>query len=305
MRTQRPLVAFFLLLLLGGGILFSHQVKEKRLTFCREQRFIPFEASMGKRDLSFVPKIIQKKLRKDRRWQKIEKLYREHILHGKPSSSPRIPKRIHQIWLGGPLPAKYKEIQKSWTEHHPDWEYRLWTDADAKTFPMQNRALFESATNWGEKADIFRYEILAEFGGLYVDTDFECVRAFDILHQLCDFYIGIDNIEKKFQAPRVPNGLIACSPHHPIIERTLRELSGEGDRSDFDRIQLRTGPGLITRVFLQFLDDSTYVNVALPSSYFYPLPSTERNGSMGGAIKAAWVQPESFAIHYWDGSWIK
>lgn len=305
MNGLKPLFAFFLLAVLGAGILFSHHAKEERLAFCKAERFIPFDKSMHKRDLSFVPKILSKKLRKDSRWQKVEKLYAKHILHGKRGETYRIPKIIHQIWLGSPLPARYKEIQKSWATHHPDWEYRLWTDADAKVFPMKNRALFDSATNWGEKSDIFRYEILAQFGGLYVDTDFECLRSFDILHKLCDFYIGLDTIEKQFQSPRLLNGLLACSPHHPILERCLVTMSGEGERGNHDLIQNRTGPGFITRTFFQFIDDDRYKNVAIPSSYFYPLPGAKRDGTIGGAIKTAWAQDESFAIHYWDGSWIK
>ncbi len=260
---------------------------------------------MMKRDPSRIPKILAKKLRKDARWIKIRELYQQHVLNATPAEACRIPKIIHQIWLGGPLPKKYKAIQASWRAHHPDWEYRLWTDEDVKGFKMQNRALFDSAVNWGEKADILRYEILDQFGGLYVDTDFECLRAFDVLHHLCDFYIGLECIEPKFQAPRMSNALIACAPGHPLIKECLNSVSGDGPRDNFDGIQARTGPGMITRAFYRFLDDKTHKNVALPSTYFYPLPASERDGTFGGKIKETWVQEESFAIHYWDGSWIK
>ncbi|MFI5334809.1 MAG: hypothetical protein ACHQT8_06595, partial [Chlamydiales bacterium] len=91
MSPKRPLLAFLLLLLLGGGILFSHRAKQERLAFCHEQRLVPFDESMSKRDLSFVPKILKKKLRKDARWQKIESLYTKHILHGNPKGEYRIP----------------------------------------------------------------------------------------------------------------------------------------------------------------------------------------------------------------------
>ena len=35
----------------------------------------------------------------------------------------------------------------------------------------------------GEKSDIFRYEILYRFGGVYVDTDFECIKPFECFAQ--------------------------------------------------------------------------------------------------------------------------
>lgn len=284
--------------------LFFMQSSEKK-AFHEKERLIPFQASMEKRDPHMVGKILNKKLRKDPKWQRYQALYEKHILNGKPQEEVRIPKIIHQIWLGGPLPEKYKTIQKSWKQHHPDWEYRLWTDEDAKTFKMQNRALFESAVNWGEKADIFRYEILYQIGGLYVDTDFECLRPMDLLHHLTDFYIGMDTVERKFQSPRLLNGLIASIPNHPILKECLSSMSGSGARDNFDLIQARTGPGLITRVFMNHAKDETHKNVALPSSYFYPLPACERCNSMGGPIKEEWAEEESYAIHYWDGSWIK
>jgi mannosyltransferase OCH1-like enzyme len=43
------------------------------------------------------------------------------------------------------------------------------------------QAAFDRASNFGEKSDIWRYEILFRLGGVYVDTDFECVRPFDSL----------------------------------------------------------------------------------------------------------------------------
>ena len=303
MGAKKLALASLLLAFLGGAIFF--QTHAKRRAFLEKERFIPFETSMERRNLPFIHSALKNKLRKDERWQKVYRLYKRNILEGRPTSSYRIPKIIHQIWLGGPLPEKYKEIQNSWKKFHPDWEYRLWTDEDAKVFPMKNRELFESATNFGEKADIFRYEILYRHGGLYADTDVECLRSFDALHQLCDFYIGLDTLEPKFRSPRLSNALLASIPGHPMLEFCLKSMSGEGSREDHDLIQKRTGPGLVTRAFFKICDDIRYKNVALPSSYFYPLPAPERNGMLGGAIKDAWVQNESFAIHYWDGSWIE
>ena len=37
-----------------------------------------------------------------------------------------IPKIIHQIWLG-PLPPPQRWLD-SWRDHHPDWDYHLWTN---------------------------------------------------------------------------------------------------------------------------------------------------------------------------------
>jgi Glycosyltransferase sugar-binding region containing DXD motif len=40
---------------------------------------------------------------------------------------------------------------------------------------MKNKEAFLSAYNYGMKSDILRYEILHSYGGVYIDTDYECV----------------------------------------------------------------------------------------------------------------------------------
>lgn len=303
-RMKRRMIFLSLVVMLSGVLFYVHRTHKTRASFLMQQGFIPFEESMAKRDPERIPKILHKRFKKDGRWRKIQALYNRHILNASPSISYRIPKIIHQIWLGGPLPEKYRALQKSWALSHPDWEYRLWTDESAAALKMHSRDLFESAVNWGEKADILRYEVLSQFGGLYVDMDFECLRPFDVLHQLCDFYAGLESIERGLKSPRLSNALIGCTPGHPVIQECLNKMSGEGPRDNPDLIQFRTGPGLITRAFVAHLNNAQLKNVAFPSSYFYPLPATERDGTFSEAIKRAWIQNESFGIHYWDASWI-
>lgn len=45
---------------------------------------------------------------------------------------------------------------------HAGWGHRLWTEAEvAACFPqgLRNQAAFDAAGNFGEKADILRYEV--------------------------------------------------------------------------------------------------------------------------------------------------
>lgn len=95
-----------------------------------------------------------------------------------------VPKKIHQIWIGQkPLPEATKEYQKTFAKHHPDWEYRLWTDKDIENLELINKELYDKAPNPGEKSDILRLELLYKFGGVYLDTDCELVQPLDELHQ--------------------------------------------------------------------------------------------------------------------------
>jgi mannosyltransferase OCH1-like enzyme len=206
----------------------------------------------------------------------------------------KIPKIIHQIWLGSPFPEKYKSFQHSWIIHHPDWEYRLWTDAELEDLPMVNRDMYEAARNYGERSDIARYEILYQFGGLYVDTDEECLKPFDPLHYCYDFYIGIQPLDTN--SVQLGIGVIGAAPLHPFLKIVVATLH----KSTTKQIIARTGPLFLTKIFVEHMHRVPGINIALPATYFYPKGYTETD-----AEKSRWLKNESFAIHHWEGSWLK
>lgn len=41
-----------------------------------------------------------------------------------------IPRIIHQTWISEEIPPEGQHAHRSWRLHHPDWQYRLWTDQD-------------------------------------------------------------------------------------------------------------------------------------------------------------------------------
>ena len=89
-----------------------------------------------------------------------------------------IPKIIHQVWVGkNKIHPECIKAMETWKTMHPDWEYRLWTDDDIEDFEWTNKELFLSIKNPGAKADVWRYEIINKYGGLYVDVDFICLKT--------------------------------------------------------------------------------------------------------------------------------
>ena len=231
-------------------------------------------------------------------WKQVKNLYDTYISSIEYDSQPRIPKTIHQIWLGSPFPKKYLAWQKSWQKYHPDWEYKLWTDKDVEEFGLINKKWFDQARNYGQKADIARYEILYRLGGVYVDTDFECLQPFDILHHTCDFYVGIAQ-ETGF---KLFNGLIGSVPGNPILKECIETMDPEKKLHASAHINIihTTGPFLLTRCFLKKVKDSGKC-VAFPSNYFYPWPIDRRKDRR--QIER-WIKKESFAIHCWAESWV-
>lgn len=239
---------------------------------------------------------------KDPQWQKIKSLYDEHVVKNqKYSEQPRIPKIIHQIWLGnnGKLPEKYYRLQKTWLDNHPDWKYILWTEKEIEDFKLERKDLYDEADNYGSKTDIARYEIIYRLGGLYVDTDFECIKEFDTLNHICDFYVGLVYNRKV----EMCNALIGACPGHPILRACIDNLKHKrpGKESMGD-VMYRTGPYYFTECFFKAINKCTGPSVAFPRGYFFPWPSYARDQNSPAEVKK-WINPETFGIHHWLLSW--
>jgi glycosyl transferase-like sugar-binding protein len=202
------------------------------------------------------------------------------ILPAKSTSS--IPKCIHQIWLGPKsLPSYFKRYQRSWMERHPDWEYRLWTDKDIDNFDFEMKDLYNRSTNFGEKSDILRAEILDRFGGLYVDVDVENIQSFDELHEKYDFFAGLEpphegNFTSVSPHLVISDALIGAAKGHPIIKEWKQKIRTRWDEYEMNHPD--SPKRVLFRTFYTFgeatselLDDDRYCNIVFPPTYFYPL----------------------------------
>jgi len=237
------------------------------------------------------------------RWIVAKRLYQDNyqLLNTKDTPEYRIPKLIHQIWLGGKFPEGYKNWQKSWKQLHPGWEYVLWTDSAVSQMALVNQVAFRETTNLGARSDILRYEILLKYGGLYVDTDFECLQSFDLLHRICDFYTGIPHGKEIL----LNNALIAAAPGHPVIDTCVQSICPTLTSQDPDHVMNTTGPQFFTECFFRSYLTNPAI-VVFPATYFYPFPGHLRNLRHKNKLAAlTYIRPESYAIHYWDVSWMK
>lgn len=223
----------------------------------------------------------------------------------------RIPQIIHQIWLGGPVPEKYHEWMKTWASME-GWDYRLWTDEDMKAFKLYNQDLYDQSSNWGEKSDIARLEILNRLGGLYVDVDFECFRPeiFQELHRAYDFYMCFEPLEHGyihlFKMFKLCNALIASAPHHPLINDLIVNLKANYYAySPHCGPVEKTGPSYITRIVCRHEERklSMHRNIYLPSTFFFLFSDPEIKFYSCHPEQVVSLPPESAAIHYWSGSW--
>lgn len=224
---------------------------------------------------------------------------------------PRIPKIVHQIWLGGPVPEMLHLWMASWASLQ-GWDYKLWTDKEAAKLSLYNRDLFDAVQNLGEKSDILRLEILFQYGGVYVDTDFACVRPefFEELHHKFDFYIGVEPLLhgfiSEYQTFKFCNALIGSTPQHPLLKDLLVNLKANHLAYSDAIIFQRTGPSYLTRIISQYERKGAHHqrNMYFPCTLFYPFSFSERIRYRDIPLEYLLDRfPEIAAVHYWTSSW--
>ena len=227
-------------------------------------------------------------------WGVVKALYEKNYVQS-TDTTQRIPKKIHQIWLGSDLPGKYRGYVETWKRLHPDWEHKLWTDNDLDDLVMEKRDIFNYATNLGQKSDILRYEIVRQHGGIYVDTDFECLKPFDDLLYL-DFFVGIAYDKNLL----LYCGLFGSTPNNPIITRCVEGITEMYNGNDGNEIMRITGPEHITRSVMAKVTKDTEGVVAFPMDFFYPFPNNVRFTDNA----YTYIRECSYAVHHWKTSWL-
>lgn len=293
---------------------------------------VSFDESMGKSATEF--KFIFVNSDDAARYAKSKALYDKNLPSKVVASkTPRIPKIIHQIWLGPNLPPPYfAEFQAKIKALHPDWEYHLWSEAELEELKLDNWDLVERSQNWAEKSDVIRGDLLDRFGGVYMDVDFDVYHSLNELHEKYDFYAGMEHPHKIATTNNrvwVGISIMAACPHHPIIQNWKRRV-----RNTWDEVDLRYSSPVervinhtyfnFTHAVMQEIDKEGYVDMLFPATYFYPIApnfAAKRRNTMlrvwrekvyefleGMNLKRprafSHAYPETIGVHYWGNTWL-
>ena len=135
-----------------------------------------------------------------------------------------IPKIIHQIWIG-PKKCPEKLIQ-TWRDKHPEsegWKHILWTNDDVIGFGIKNIQHFNEIEEWAGKADIWRYEILYRFGGVFCDADSICTNRLDDHFFVHDCFAGFENEQARQNL--IANGYIGACVQNALMKILIDELT--------------------------------------------------------------------------------
>lgn len=210
-----------------------------------------------------------------------------------------IPKRLHYVWVGGPMPDTYRANIDGWRRVHPDWDVVAWNESN---IDLSHPLLVEAYRNrkWAKVADIARLVAVREQGGVYLDTDFAVLRPLDpLLRHRCFF--AFQGSEKA--SDLVANGCFGAEPGHWFIREALETvLRMRTVPFNLDR-PTRYGPKLITRLLrshglaAEGPEGATVRDIKIcPTPVFFPY-------SYGGTYTPDCVRDCTLAVHQWGASW--
>ncbi|WP_052951544.1 glycosyltransferase family 32 protein [Devosia soli] len=227
-----------------------------------------------------------------------------------------IPKIVHFTWKTKTLTRFAQRIWREWEKTNPDWELRLWDDAEiralvAEHYP-QHLETFDSYPSGIFRADAFRFFVLHKFGGVYADLDVLPYRNINELVERTECFVGAepekhvrDNEYLRGMPMSLCNAFMGSVPGHVFWERCFEALA----RCVCTDVVDATGPRFVNGVALTIPREQR--PDALPPSYWsplagdgrkYPTPDTycaalEKHFRLVGRGEPALVS------HLWRNSW--
>ncbi|MBV8615616.1 MAG: hypothetical protein JOY66_17875 [Acetobacteraceae bacterium] len=210
-----------------------------------------------------------------------------------------IPKRLHYVWVGGPLPDLQRAYIESWRQTNPDYEVVGWNESNIDFSVPMIRAAFQER-KWAKVADIVRLMAVAEQGGIYFDTDFKVLKSLEPTRRHACFF--------AFQEPDaspdwVANGVFGAEPGHRFVHKALeRLLSKRRVPLGLER-PTSFGPKLITQLLREeglatYSPDGVQVGdvFVYPTPVFFPFTWRER-------FDPSCIGEATLAVHFWEKSW--
>jgi mannosyltransferase OCH1-like enzyme len=213
-----------------------------------------------------------------------------------------IPRRIHYVWVGGPVPQEQQEFIKTWEQTNPDYEIIRWDESNIDfTIPAIKDAY--ERRQWAKVADFVRLMVVAKHGGIYLDTDFRLYKPLDPLLQYACFF-GFQHEEHPTDL--ISNGVFGAVPDHWFVQKALsRNLSISQPRFRLLERPTAYGPKLITAL-LREEGLTTYSphGVMVGDVYLCPV-KTFFPFDMNETFTPACLTPQTIGAHFWAESWVK
>lgn len=202
-----------------------------------------------------------------------------------------IPKVIHYCWFGyAKKPALIEKCIKSWKKFHPAWKVIEWneTNYDYNKIPYIKEAY--ALRKWAFVVDYARFDILNEYGGIFLDTDVEFLRPIPDEMLEHEAFTGFES-----DTTVAPGLIYASVPKQKLLKDILETYAQKHFSMDETIVDIVTSilkkHGLVGNNTLQAVD-----GVAVyPKEYFC---------CFNNEIQAFETTEQTVSIHHYFASWV-
>jgi len=199
-----------------------------------------------------------------------------------------IPKILHFVWIGDDS-KRPDNFLASWAERNPGWTIKVWSNEDLVSRQWKNRRRMAELGRVDARlvAELMRWEILFDEGGLAFDIDSACVRPLEDFLCECEMFACWEN--ELTEPGLVCSKFVGACAGNPFVGSLIGSIQAE------------SGPPLIatrqsadSRRLTRLWRDLKYRGLTVfPSHYFNPRPLVGAPYQGGGRV---------FAIHEWASS---
>lgn len=156
--------------------------------------------------------------------------------------SRKIPKIIYQTFKTSELIGILKENKQSYIDLNPDYEYRFFDDDamhnyvknyDCSGFSFSKQQLWSAYSSIRipvGKADLWRYLVIYDTGGIYADIDSKCIKSLDtFISDQDDIVTAIAGPSNNYDDTEsvwwhlFPQWFLIYSPKNLIMKRIIEE----------------------------------------------------------------------------------
>jgi hypothetical protein len=159
---------------------------------------------------------------------------------------------IFQFWHD-PSPPKYiQDLNKTWVEKCPEFEYQLYDDSTAanlirEKFGERYLKAYLVCRHAAARSDLFRLCALYLYSGVYVDADQSCVSPLYPLYQSCARGCLYFRMHVYLAMIVIPNNfMIVRRKRDPLLARMLETAVENIEKRLCNDIWTITGPGVAT-----------------------------------------------------------
>ncbi|GAA5901664.1 hypothetical protein JCM8208_001570 [Rhodotorula glutinis] len=210
-----------------------------------------------------------------------------------PEHKQKIPKIIHATWKTDTVPVRWAEVRQGCIDLHPDYEFKLWSDAASRAFIAEHYpwflSTFDGYTYPIQRADVIRYFVLHHFGGIYMDLDIGCRRNLDP-------FLYFDVILPATIPVGVSNDLMFAERGHPFMDLVIHNLItfDHSYGTNYPTVMFSTGPMFVSAVYGMWpkdVDEGVERQVRILPRRWY------------GKNAPANEMQESYFDHFYGSSW--